>query len=101
MLLGVSNTQLYVQGVEYIGELRHCLVPFLPQCGPSRVLIIIASDRVILLLKSTTKDSQVGMVENMLGSSVEVFSQWVSHQMFTWGRALRREKVIFSLSKKL
>ena len=51
MSLRVSNTQLCVQGVEDIGELRHCLVPFLPQCGPSRVLI----NRVILLLKSVHK----------------------------------------------
>ena len=55
MLLEVSNTQLCVQGVEDIGELQHCLVPFLPQCGPSRVQVFIVSDRVILPLKSIYK----------------------------------------------
>ena len=55
MPLGVFDTQLGAKGVEDIGELQHCLVPFLSQCGPSRVLIIIASDRLILLLKSILK----------------------------------------------
>ena len=55
MSLGVSNTQLCVQGVEYIGELWHCLVPFLPQCGPSHVLVFIVSDKVIFPLKSIHK----------------------------------------------
>jgi hypothetical protein len=35
MSLRVFDTQLGVQGMEDIGELWHCLVPFLPQCGPS------------------------------------------------------------------
>jgi hypothetical protein len=55
MSLRVFDTQLGAKGVEDIGELWHCLVPFLLQCGPSRVLIIIASDRVILLLKGIHK----------------------------------------------
>ena len=55
MLFRVFDTQLGVKGVKDIGKLWHCLVPFLSQCGPSRVLIIIASDRVILLLKSILK----------------------------------------------
>ena len=53
--LGVSNTQLCTQDVEDIGELRHCLVPFLSHCGPSRVLVFIVFDGVILPLKSIHK----------------------------------------------
>jgi hypothetical protein len=33
--LKVFDTQLGVQGMGDIDELWHCLVPFLPQCGPS------------------------------------------------------------------
>ena len=55
MPLRVFDTQLGAKGVEDIGELRHYFVPFLSQCGSSRVLIIIDSNRVILLLKSIHK----------------------------------------------
>lgn len=55
MLLRVSNTQLCVQGVEDIGELWQCLFPFLPQCGPSHVLVFIVYDKVIFPLKSVHK----------------------------------------------
>ena len=41
--------------MEDIGELRHFLVPFLSQCGPSRVLVFIVFYRVILPLKSVQK----------------------------------------------
>jgi hypothetical protein len=44
-----------VQGVEDIGELWHCMVPFLPQCGPSHVLVLIVFYRVIFPLKSIHK----------------------------------------------
>jgi hypothetical protein len=48
MSLGVFDTQLGAQGMEGIGELRNCLAPLLPQCGPSHVLVLIVSNRVIL-----------------------------------------------------
>jgi hypothetical protein len=48
MLLGVFDTQLGAQGMEGIGELRNFLAPLLPQCGPSHVLVLIVSNRVIL-----------------------------------------------------
>jgi hypothetical protein len=41
--------------MEGIFELWHCLVPFLMQRGPSHVLVIIVSHRVILLLDRTHK----------------------------------------------
>jgi hypothetical protein len=48
--LGVFDTQLGVQHMEYICELWHCLVPFLSQCGPSHVLVIIDFNKVVLFL---------------------------------------------------
>jgi len=50
MLLRILDTQLHAKGVENIGELRHILVPSLPQRGPLYVFILIASNRVVLLL---------------------------------------------------
>ena len=50
MLLRILDTQLCAKGMEKIGELRHVLVPSLPQRGPFYVFILIASDRVVLLL---------------------------------------------------
>ena len=58
--LKVFDTQLGAKGMEDIGELWHCLVPFLSQCGPSHVLIIIASNKVILLLQSIHKKCPSG-----------------------------------------
>jgi hypothetical protein len=50
MSFGVFDTQLGAQGMEGIGELWNCLAPLLPQCGPSHVLVLIVSNRVILFL---------------------------------------------------
>jgi hypothetical protein len=36
--------------MEGIGELQNYLAPLLPQCGPSHVLVLIVSNRVILFL---------------------------------------------------
>jgi hypothetical protein len=36
--------------MEGIGELQNCLAHLLPQCGPSHVLVLIVSNRVILFL---------------------------------------------------
>jgi fucose permease len=36
--------------MEGIGELQNCLAPLLPQYGPSHVLVLIVSNRVILFL---------------------------------------------------
>jgi hypothetical protein len=50
MSLGVFDTQLGAQGMEGIGELWNLLAPLLPQCGPSHVLVLIVSNKVILFL---------------------------------------------------
>jgi hypothetical protein len=48
MSLGFFDTQLGAQGMEGIGELWNCLALLLP--GPSHVLVLIVSNRVILFL---------------------------------------------------
>jgi hypothetical protein len=45
----VFDTQFGAQGVENIGEIWYCLVPFLTQHGPSCLLVLIASNKVVLL----------------------------------------------------
>ena len=50
MLLRIFDTQLGLQGMEYICELSHCLVPFLSLCGPSCIQIVITSKSVVLFL---------------------------------------------------
>ena len=50
MQLKVLDTQLCAKGMKNVCELWHILVPSLPQHGPLFVLILIASDRVVLLL---------------------------------------------------
>jgi hypothetical protein len=52
ILLRIFDTHLGVQGMEDICELWHCLVPFLLQCGPSCIQVIITSNRVVLFLNS-------------------------------------------------
>jgi hypothetical protein len=36
--------------MEGIGELQNYLAPLLPQCGPSHVLVLIVSNKVIMFL---------------------------------------------------
>ena len=50
MRLRILDTQLCAKGMEKIGKLWHVLAPSLSQRGPLYVLILIASDRVVLLL---------------------------------------------------
>jgi hypothetical protein len=52
MSLLIFDTQLGVQGMEYICEIWHCLVSFLLQCGPFGIQVIITSDRVVFFLNS-------------------------------------------------
>ena len=50
MLLRISNTQLLAKGMKNICKLQQVLVPSLLQCGPLYVFILIAPNRIILLL---------------------------------------------------
>jgi hypothetical protein len=48
MSLSVFDTQFGAQGMENIGEIWYSLVPFLTLDGPSSVLVLVASKRVLL-----------------------------------------------------
>ena len=61
MLFVVFDTQLGAQGVEDIGELRNCLAPLLPQCGPSHVPVLIVANGVILFLYHIHKKIPSGL----------------------------------------
>jgi hypothetical protein len=49
MLFIVFDTQFGMQSMENIGEILYCLVPFLMQHDPCFVLVLVASNRVVLL----------------------------------------------------
>jgi hypothetical protein len=52
MSLRIFNIQFGAQGMEDICELRHCLVFFLPQCGPFCIQVVITSDNVVFFINS-------------------------------------------------
>jgi hypothetical protein len=58
--LRIFYTHLGAQGMEDIGELWHCLVSFLPQCGPSCIQVDINSNRVVFFLNSIPKETPSG-----------------------------------------
>jgi hypothetical protein len=47
MSFRVFDTQFGAQGMENIGEIWYCLVLFLTQSGPSFVLVLEASNKVV------------------------------------------------------
>jgi hypothetical protein len=61
MSFRVFDTQLGVQGMEGIGELRNCLAPLFPQCCPSHVLVLIVANGVILFLYDIHKKIPSGL----------------------------------------
>jgi hypothetical protein len=75
MLLTIFDTQFGTQGMENIGEIWYYLVPFLTQGGPSRVLVLIASNGVYYYLMASQKDSHVGVTTNIEDSSMALFSK--------------------------
>jgi hypothetical protein len=60
MSLKLFDTHLGAKGIEGICELRHCLTPLLVQCGPSHVLVVIISNKVILFLEGINKSHPSG-----------------------------------------
>jgi hypothetical protein len=52
MSFRVFDTQFGVQGMENIGKIWYYLVPFLMQGGPSCVLVLVASNKVVFLFNS-------------------------------------------------
>jgi hypothetical protein len=61
MSFEVFDTHLGAQGIEGIGELWNCLALLLPQCGPSHVLALIVSNRIILFLYQVHKKIPSGI----------------------------------------
>jgi hypothetical protein len=61
MPLRLFDTQLGVQGMESICELRHCLALPLPQCGPSHVLVFIVINKIVLFLDCIHKKIPSGL----------------------------------------
>lgn len=55
MFLKILDTQLRAKGMKNIGKLRHILVPSLLQRGTLYVFVLVAPDRVVLLLDGIPK----------------------------------------------
>jgi hypothetical protein len=60
MSLKIFDAQLGAQGMKDISVLCHCLVSFLPQCGPSCIQVVITSNMVVLFLNSIPKGTPSG-----------------------------------------
>jgi hypothetical protein len=73
MSFRVFDTQFGAQGMENIGGIWYCLVPFLMQCGPSCVLVLVASNMVVLFFMASLKESHVGVTTNIADSSMALF----------------------------
>jgi hypothetical protein len=61
MSFRVFDTQFGGQGMENIGEILYCLVPFLTQRGPSCVLVLVASNRVVLFFNGILEGIPCGV----------------------------------------
>jgi hypothetical protein len=84
----VYDTQLGAQGMEGICELWNSLVPLLTECGPSRLLVIVVSNRVILFLDGIHKIFPSGIIPKY--SRILDFSLTVSLKpMFDMGDQLK------------
>jgi hypothetical protein len=55
MSFKVFDTQVGAHSMENIGEIWYCLVPFLTQCGSFCVLILVASNKVVLFFNGIPK----------------------------------------------
>jgi hypothetical protein len=75
MPLKIFDIHLGAQGMEGIGEIQHILAPLLMQRGPSHVLVVIVTNRVILFLDHIHKKYQVGSTPYIPDFSMEVCSQ--------------------------
>jgi hypothetical protein len=60
MSFRVFDTQFGVQDMEYIGEIWYFLVTFLTQHGPSCVLVLVASNMLVLFFNDIPKGISCG-----------------------------------------
>jgi hypothetical protein len=101
MSLRVFDTQLGAQGMEVICELQQCLVPLFPWCGTSHVLVIIVTNRVILLTDYIHKKIPSGLnpifSRLLCGTLLQVSFQ----PMFDMGEILKECEGDIFLVKKI
>jgi hypothetical protein len=101
MFLGIFDTQLGAQGMEGICQLWHCLVMLLMQCGPSHVLVIIVSHRVIFLLDRIHKNVPSGLNPKYSRLFFGFFLPVSFPPMFDMGESLKECKGdLLSVGKK-
>jgi hypothetical protein len=101
MSFRVFDTQIGVQGMEGIGELWNCLAPLFLHCGPSHVLVLIVSNRVILFLYHIHTKIPSGLSPIYSRLLCGNFLLVSFPPMFDMGEIFKSVKVIFSLSEKL
>jgi hypothetical protein len=100
MSLRVFDTQLGAQGMECIFELCHSLTPLLVQRGPSHVLVIIVSHRVIFLLDRIHKNIPSGLNQKYSRLLCVIFLPVSFPPMFDMGESLKECKGdLFSVGK--
>jgi hypothetical protein len=100
MSLKVFDTQLGAQGMESICELWNYLAPFLMQCGPSHVPVIIVSHRVILLLDRIHKKIPSELDPKYSRILCGIFLPVSFSPMFDMGGSLKERKGdLFSVEK--
>jgi hypothetical protein len=97
----VFDTHLGAQGMEYICELWHYLVPFLLQRGPFCILVIVASNMVILFLNSILERTPSGYDCKQCGFLCGLFLTVSVPPILDMGENLKERKGDLSLSKKL
>jgi hypothetical protein len=100
MSLKLFDTQLGTQGMEDNGELWHCLVPFLPECGPSCIYFVITSNRVVLFLKIIHEGNPSGCKYKQCISLCFIFLSKSLPPIFDMGDDFEEHKCnLFSIKK--
>jgi hypothetical protein len=75
MKLKVFDTQCGAQGMENIGEIWYFLVSFLMQGGPSGVLFLLASNRVVFFFNGIPEGMPCRGHHKLADSSPSLFSK--------------------------
>ena len=101
MFLRVFDTQFGAQGMENIGEFWYCLVPFLMQGGPSGVLVLITSNKVVFLFNGVPEGIPCRGNHKYCRFLYDPLLRVSIPLVLNMGMTLRSAKVIFSLLEKL
>ena len=101
MSLEVFDTQFGAEGMEGICELRNCLAPLLPQCGPSHVLVLIVANRVMLFLYRIHKTISIGLGPIYSRLLCGTFLLVIFPPMFDMGESLKECEGDLFLVEKL